>query len=204
MKGLLLLSGGIDSPVAGRLMLDKGASLAAVHFGNELYAGKEPERKVRELARIIGINDIVIVDLSLQLGKIAKQCDHHKYFIIQKRLMYRVAERLAQQLGCSFLVTGESLAQVSSQTAQNLSVIDAAVGMPVLRPLIGFDKQEIIALAKKFGTYDASKGPETCDALGPRKPSTRAKLEVILDEEKKIDVAGMVEGALAAKMTVKA
>jgi thiamine biosynthesis protein ThiI len=113
-------------------------------------------------------------------------------------MMVRVAEAVARRDGYSFLVTGENLGQVSSQTLQNLTVIDNAAGIPVLRPLLGFDKQEIISVAKTLGTYETSKGPEICDALGPDKPSTGATLPEILQEETNLDGEELVKKVVSA------
>jgi len=99
---------------------------------------------------------------------------------------------------CAFICTGDSLAQVSSQTMKNLEVVDAVTPMPVLRPLIGYDKEEIILLAKEIGTFDLSKGPEMCDILGPKHPATKARLEHVMEEEKKINVAALVDNAVAS------
>ncbi len=185
-KGLLLLSGGFDSPVAGWMMKQKGAKLSAIHFSSELVTDRSPEEKSKRAAEILGIQNLIVVDISGELLEISKKCDHKLYFVLMKRLMYRLAEKIAEKEGCDFLVTGENLGQVSSQTLDNLIVIDKSVKMPVIRPLIGFDKQEIIDLAKQIGTYEISKGPEHCDALGPEHPYTKTTLEEVLIEESKI------------------
>lgn len=185
-KGLLLLSGGFDSPVAGRLMQEQGVEVLAIHFSSKLITDIESEKKARKLAGILDFKKIFVIDISEPLLKIAKTCEHKYYFVLMKRLMYRLAEKRAKKEKCGFLITGENLAQVSSQTLQNLSVIDKASTIPVMRPLLGLDKEEIINIAKEIGTYETSCGPEHCDALGPAHPATRATESAILFEEGKL------------------
>ena len=110
--------------------------------------------------------------------------------------MYRISEALAKEQKCDFIVTGESLAQVSSQTLANLAAISQAIKFPVARPLLGFEKEETIKIAEQIGTFEISKGPELCDVLGPKHPVTKARLHRVLEEEKNLDVGKMVEDAL--------
>mgnify|MGYP001615065890 CR=1 FL=1 len=196
MRGLLLLSGGFDSPVAGYLLQKQGVEILAVHFSSKLVTDEESEKKSRKLAEQLDFKKILVFDISSQLIKFSKECNHKLYFVLMKRLMYKIAEKIAKKEKCDFLVTGENLAQVSSQTLQNLSVIDKSVKIPVMRPLLGFDKQEIINTAKKIGTYETSCGPEHCDALGPQKPITQAKLEDVLEAEEKINIKELVSNIL--------
>ena len=186
MKGLLLLSGGFDSPVAGQVMKKAGVTIVALHFSNEPFVGKEPEAKARELAQKLQFEKFLSVDLSSGFAAIAQKCTRKYYFVLSKRLMFRKAETIAKKEGCSFLITGENLGQVSSQTLSNLHVIDAAVSIPVVRPLIGFDKEEIIARCRALGVYELASGKECCDALGPDHPCTVSSEEIILEEEKKL------------------
>ncbi|MBI2675909.1 MAG: 7-cyano-7-deazaguanine synthase [Candidatus Aenigmarchaeota archaeon] len=192
-KALLLLSGGIDSPVAGWMMKRKTYDIEAIHFSYEPLTDGLPEEKSRRICEILGIKKIIVIRISKQLKEISEKINRKYYFVIQKRLMYRIAERVAKKLGCSFLLTGESLGQVSSQTLQNLAVIDQATRMVVLRPLICFDKDEIVEKAREIGTYEISIGKEYCDVLGPEKPSTQARIEIILEEEKKANVERLTE-----------
>ena len=192
-KGLLLLSGGFDSPVAGHLMKEQGVDIDAIHCSLEPITDDAAEKKCMELARIVGLRKMYVAKVGNAFTKIAAVCSHRFYFVLSKRLMVRVAEAVARRDGYGFLVTGENLGQVSSQTLQNLTVIDNAARIPVLRPLLGFDKQEIISVAKKLGTYETSKGPEICDALGPDKPSTAATLPEILQEEANLNGENLVE-----------
>lgn len=182
MKGLLLLSGGFDSPVAGLLLKGK-MDLEAVHFSFEPLTSGEPEEKSRTLAKQMGIERFFAINIAKEIQAIATKCERRYYFILMKRLMYRLAASLATERGCEVLVTGESVGQVSSQTLENLRTIDEAIEMPVLRPLIAMDKQEIIERAKAARTFEISKGKEMCDVLGPDKPSTQAKPHQIQHQE---------------------
>src|SRR3989338_1452093 len=197
-KALLLLSGGFDSPVAGLLMREKGLGLEAVHFSSEIVTGKESTEKAKRLAKFLGLEKLFVCDISEPLIEFSRKCRHEYYFVLMKRLMYRIAERIAEREQCGFLATGENLGQVSSQTIENLYCIDASTKMQVLRPLIGFDKNEIIELAKKLGTHDTSIGVEHCDALGPTHPITKARLQDVLREEEKVPAQEFVEKALAS------
>ncbi len=196
MKGLLLLSGGFDSPVAGYLMKKQGVEILAVHFSSKFITDEESEKKSRVLAEKLGFK-FFVVDISQQLIRLSKECNHRLYFVLMKRLMYKISEKMAGKQDCDFLITGENLAQVSSQTLQNLSVIDKSVSLPVMRPLLGLDKQEIIDIAKEIDTYNISCGPEHCDALGPSKPITRAKIEEVLEAENEINIKDIVDNVLS-------
>ena len=192
-KALLLLSGGFDSPVAAYLMQKKGFEVIAIHFSNNMFTDSEPENKCKVLAEKLGIKKLFVIDLSEALLKISKECEHRHYFVLMKRLFYRIAEKIAEKEACPYLLTGENLGQVSSQTLDNLIVLDKSVKIEILRPLLGFDKKEIIAIAREIGTYETSKGPEHCDILGPEHPSTSVDLKKIEDEEKKLDMGKIVE-----------
>lgn len=196
MKGLLLLSGGIDSPVAGYRMQQLGVDLIAVHFSSEPFTTNEAERKSCVLAEKLGIPTLYVVLHGSCYSLLVKHCTHKYYYILMRRLMLRTAEALAQQEQCDFLVTGENLGQVASQTLSNMATITEAVRIPVLRPLLCNDKQETIALARKIGTYDLSKGPEFCCVLGPKHPATQSTIDVIHTEESSLDICGMIEQSI--------
>ena len=196
-KALLLLSGGIDSPVAGHLMAGRGLDVLAVHFSLEPITDDAAAVKSRKLAEKLGLSRLFIVTVGAAFAEIANACDRRLYFVISKRLMVRIAEGIARREGCAYLVTGESLGQVSSQTLQNLRAIDAAAAMVVLRPLIGFDKEETVRVAREIGTYEISEGPEICDLLGPAHPATRASLQQVLAEETNLDIDRLVREGLA-------
>ena len=196
-KALLLLSGGIDSPVAGHLIARQGLEVLAVHFSLEPITDDAAAVKSRKLAEKLGLSRLFIVTVGAAFAEIANACDRRLYFVISKRLMVRIAEGIARREGCVYLVTGESLGQVSSQTLQNLRAIDAASTMVVLRPLIGFDKEETVRVAREIGTYEISEGPEICDLLGPAHPATRASLQQVLAEEANLDIDRLVREGLA-------
>lgn len=196
VRGVLLLSGGFDSPVAGHLMARQGLDLIASHFSLEPITDDAAAVKSRKLSDILGIRSLYVVRVGEAFAEMAQKCERRFYFVLTKRLMVRLADRIAEREGADILVTGENLGQVSSQTLANLRVIDAVARRPVLRPLIGFDKQEIIDRAKAIGTYEVSKGPEICDLLGPPAPATQARLEQVLAEEAKVDVEALCASTL--------
>lgn len=201
-KGLLLLSGGFDSPVAGSLLKAKGIEVLALHFSYEPVTDDASVHKAARLAAHLGIPRLFVVRAGEGFKEVVRLCRHKLYFVITKRLMMRVASEVAEREDCRYLITGESLGQVSSQTLRNLSVIDRASMVPVLRPLIGFDKQEIIDRARAIGTYEISVGPELCDILGPKHPATQARLEDVEREEERLDMARIVAGMLATRQPV--
>jgi thiamine biosynthesis protein ThiI len=198
-RGLVLLSGGFDSPVATRMMLDRGWSLEAVHYSLEPATDDATVRKARVLCRVLGIRDLHVVPCGKTFALVAERADPRYYFVVSKRLMLRIAEEIARQRGLSALVTGESLGQVSSQTLQNLAAIDVVANLPVLRPLIGFDKQEIVDRARAQGTYEISMGPEVCDMFGPAYPATRSTVERADSEEKRAGTEELVRLALGSR-----
>ena len=201
--GLLLLSGGFDSPVAGHLMQTvQHMDVAAVHFSLEPVTDDASVRKAAKLAKHLGLQRLYVVRSGEAFKVLVKRCHHRLYFVLSKRLMMRVASELAKREGYQFLITGESLGQVSSQTLPNMACIDKAAAVPVLRPLIGFDKQEIIDRAKAIGTYEISVGPELCDVLGPEHPATAARLEDVLAEETRVDIPALVASVLATLAVV--
>ena len=191
-KGVLLLSGGFDSPVAGDLMARQGLDLVAAHFSLEPITDEAAAIKARTLCGILGIPSLYVVRVGTAFAEVAQAAKRRFYFVLTKRLMVRLADALADRERADVLVTGENLGQVSSQTLASLRVIDAVARRPVLRPLIGFDKQEVVDRAREIGTYEVSKGPEICDLLGPSRPSTHARMDQILGEEVKLDPERLV------------
>jgi thiamine biosynthesis protein ThiI len=206
-KGVLLLSGGFDSPVAGHLMVGQGLDVVAVHFSLEPITDDAAAVKARTLCRILRLPVLYVVRVGDAFAEIAHIADRRFYFVLTKRLMVRLADAVADWEGAQVLVTGDNLGQVSSQTLASLRAIDAVARHPIVRPLIGFDKQEIMERARAIGTYDVSKGPEICDLLGPPRPATHSRIEQILVEEAKLDVAALaarcLEGVVPEKFKVE-
>lgn len=180
MKAVLLLSGGIDSPVAGRMLQEQGVDLVPLHCSFEPVTDDASVHKAQALAAGLGLPTLFVAKAGEALARIPHDREAHRfYFILQKRLFYRLADRLADQVGAQAIATGENLGQVSSQTLRNLRTIEAAARRPVLRPLLGLDKNDIIAYAKRWGSFDTSVGPELCDILGPQKPATVSEPDVV-------------------------
>ena len=202
MNLLLLLSGGFDSPVAGKLLIDRGVTVHALHYSSVPLTSTTSEEKSEHLARLIGCASFTIINISDLLIAIKEHCREEHYFIHMKRFMLSIAERYAKDISCTALITGDSIGQVGSQTLPNIVVITSATTFPILRPLLGKNKKEIIALAEKYGTFETSKGPETCDTLGPRHPATKAKQHIIIAEEKQLGKEQLIEEALKTKRVV--
>ena len=191
MNGIVLLSGGIDSPVAAHLIKDK-MQLSLLYFDNSPFTGKASLERVKLIAKKLSFKELLVAEHGPHLTEFMKNCDKKYICVMCRRMMLRVAEAVAKKQGAEALVTGESLAQVASQTLENLYVEAQAVQIPIIRPLIGFDKNETIRISKEIGTYDISIMPMMyCSAL-PKKPSTQARLEKILEEEQKVDIKELV------------
>lgn len=202
-KGLLLLSGGIDSPVAGFLMAKRGVEISGVHFHSYPFTSQRAEDKVKKLAEILSIYTGRIKLYSINILKIQKElnakCPEDEMTILSRRFMMRIAEKIALDNDIDALITGESLGQVASQTIKGLSVTNAAVDMPILRPLIGLDKVEIIEIAKEIETYETSILPydDCCTLFLPKHPVTKPRLVDIEKSEEAIDVEKLIEEAIA-------
>jgi thiamine biosynthesis protein ThiI len=193
MKGLLLISGGFDSPVAGHLMREKNVELTALHFSGQPFVNESAEKKAIKLAKLIGCKKLIIFPFGKIQAEVVNRCRHKYYFIITKRIMFEVAEKIAKTENCDFLITGDNLGQVGSQTLKNMAVINDKVEIKILQPLLSYDKQEIIDKAHEIGTHDASVGPEMCSALGPKHPATGAKKEKIEKEELRLDLTSLLK-----------
>ena len=200
MKILALISGGIDSPVAAYMMLKKGIDVSYVHFDNQPFTDERPREKALMLAKHLkkfgGGNEFFVVNHGLTQAEILRNVSRKSTCIFCRRFMYRIAERIAEKIDAQAIVTGENLGQVASQTIYNLKAESQAVIIPVIRPLIGFDKTEIVDIAKKIGTYEISILRGLCCTITPRYPETRAKLERVLEEESNLDVEGIIEDRL--------
>ncbi len=201
-KACLLLSGGIDSPVAGYMIGKRGVSICAVHFYSYPYTSERAKEKVLELASLVsrftGPMKVMVVPFTDIQLEIHQKCRDELGTVLLRRSMMRIADRLARKNGCSALVTGESVGQVASQTMQAIYCTDAAASMPVYRPLIGMDKMEVVAIAQKIGTFETSILPyeDCCTVFTPKHPKTRPMLSEIEEEEKRVDLAPMEDKAI--------
>ena len=201
-RGMLLLSGGIDSPVAGYMMAKRGVKIEAVHFESFPYTSERAREKVLELASLLtryagGIN-VHVVSLTHIQELLAKNCNEDYFTLLLRRYMMTIADRIAKNCGCGALITGESLGQVASQTMMALGVTDAAASLPVFRPCIGMDKAEIVKIAESIGTFETSIQPyeDCCTVFTPRHPRTRPELQKVLAEEQKLDFEALVNEAI--------
>ncbi|MBR0599503.1 tRNA uracil 4-sulfurtransferase ThiI [Sinanaerobacter chloroacetimidivorans] len=207
-KGMILLSGGIDSPVAAWMMAKRGMLIEAVHFHSYPYTSERAQEKVVDLAKIVAgycsrfkmhtINLLPIQELIVQ------NCPEEETTILVRRFMMKIAEKVARETDCCMLITGENLGQVASQTAEALVVTDHSVQIPVMRPLIALDKVDIMDIAKNIGTYETSILPyeDCCTVFLPKHPTTKPKLEKILESESRLDVEQLVNEAVASKETI--
>lgn len=203
-KGLLLISGGIDSPVAGYMMAKRGMKVDCLHFHSYPYTNEQAKEKVADLAKILSgytqgtrLNVVSVTHIQEQIHE---KCAPELMITLLRRFMYRIAERYAKKIGAQCLITGESLGQVASQTIEGMTSSNAVVeSMPVLRPLVGFDKNEIIEKSVQIGAYETSILPfeDCCTVFLPDFPAIRPKLSFILSEETKLDVEGLIEEAFS-------
>lgn len=199
----VLMSGGIDSPVAAYVMAKRGLTLDAIHFESPPYTSERAKQKVIKLTEIVGRYCgrmyLHVVPFTEIQEEIKKNCPEELFTIIMRRLMMRVAEKIANTTGSSALITGESLAQVASQTIQALACTEAVVDMPVLRPLIGMDKSEIIAVSQKIDTFETSILPyeDCCTVFTPRHPKTKPSLEEVALAEAVLPIDELVEKAVS-------
>ena len=198
----LLLSGGIDSPVAGWMIAKRGVQINAVHYHSYPYTSDRAKEKVLDLARKLsfsccGIKVYIVPFTEIQM-QIHEKCPEEYTTLIMRRYMMRIAERIARDTESEALITGESIGQVASQTMTALGTTDAVVQMPVFRPLIGFDKSEIIETARKIGTLEISEQPfeDCCTVFTPRHPATHPKMEKILEGESKLEEEELIQRAL--------
>ncbi len=201
-RAVLLLSGGIDSPVAGYMMAKRGVELIAIHFHSFPHTGEKAKQKVislcRELSRYCGRIELNMINLIEIQTAIRDHCDERFLTLIMRRFMAKLAERVAGEYRAEALVTGESLGQVASQTMRALAATEEAVTMPVFRPLIGMDKSEIVDIALKIGTYDISAQPyeDCCTLFVPRHPATKPKLFEVKAEESALDIQALLDKAM--------
>ena len=208
-KGLSLLSGGIDSPVATWMMAKRGMMIEAVHFHSFPYTSQRAREKVEDLARLIAVYcgrfRMHVINLLPIQEQIVQNCPEEETTILVRRFMMRIAEKIAKANGCGMLITGENLGQVASQTAESLIVTDASVSMPVMRPLIAMDKVDIMDKAQEIGTYETSIQPyeDCCTVFLPKHPVTKPKLDRILASESRLDCEALIDAAVAADEIVE-
>lgn len=206
-KGLLLLSGGIDSPVAGQMMAKRGMKVDCLHFHSYPYTNEQAKEKVKDLAKILSAytqgTKLHVVSVTHIQEAIHEKCAPELMITLLRRFMYRIAEHYAKKIGAQCLITGESLGQVASQTIEGITSSNAVVSLPVLRPLIGFDKNEIIERSVKMGAFNTSILPfeDCCTVFLPDFPAIRPKLSRIEEEEKKLDVKGLLNEAISTLET---
>ncbi len=204
-KALLLLSGGIDSPVAGHMICRRGVKLEVIHFESFPYTSERALEKVKDLARILARYNGAVCFHTVSVTEIQealiKNCDEDYFTILLRRFMMRISEAVARERECAALVTGESVGQVASQTIQALSVTNGTVSIPVFRPCIGLDKEEIIQRAREIDTFETSVLPfeDCCTVFTPRHPKTKPTLENVLKEEERVNVEALVNDALSTR-----
>jgi len=207
-KAAILLSGGIDSPVAGFMMAKRGIQLEAIHFYSYPYTSLQAKQKVIDLTKIMSeycgnfrLHIVPFTEIQLQINK---ECPLDQSTIIMRVFMMQIANRIAIKSSCEAIITGECLAQVASQTLQALSITNAASPLPVLRPLIGMDKEEIVNIARKIGTFETSILPfeDCCTVFTPKHPVTKPKLEKIMLSQAKLDVENLIEKAINGVETI--
>lgn len=200
--GMLLISGGIDSPVAGYMMMKRGMKLNFIHYHSYPYTGEAAKQKVIDLTKIIsdynGGANLYVVSFTHIQEEIHKKCPEDLMITMMRRFMMRIAERLAIKLGDQAIITGESLGQVASQTIESMTSSNSVVSMPVLRPLIAYDKLDIIEVARKIDTYDTSILPyeDCCTVFLPKFPAIKPKPDRILKAEARLDVESLINTAM--------
>ena len=208
-RGLLLLSGGIDSPVAGYMMAKRGVTIEALHFESFPYTSERAKEKVLELAKLLCEYTtrirVHVISLTRIQEEIRDKCDEDYFTLLLRRFMMTLAEKVARRNNCGALITGESLGQVASQTMRAIAVTDSVVNMPVFRPCIGLDKEEIVEIARKIGTFETSILPyeDCCTVFTPRHPRTKPTRAQVEKAEAKLDRPALIERALANTELVK-
>lgn len=208
-KALLLLSGGIDSPVAGWMIAKRGVEVDAIHFYSYPYTSERAKEKVIDLTKIlasycgkVNLHVVPFTDIQLQINE---KCPAELNTIIMRRVMMVISEKIAEKIGALALITGESVGQVASQTMHSLVVTNAAVKLPVFRPLIGMDKNEVIEIARKIETFETSILPyeDCCTVFVAKHPNTKPKLEKVLEFESRLDIEDLIEIAISNTELIK-
>lgn len=208
-KGLLLLSGGIDSPVAGHMIAKRGMDIDAVYFESPPYTSEAAKQKVISLATKLSdycgriyLHSVSVTEIQETL---VKNCEERLFTLLLRRFMMRIASRIAASIGSACLITGESIGQVASQTVASLTVTNAVSTLPVFRPCCGLDKEEIVVRAREIGTFDISILPyeDCCTVFTPKHPNVNPTVVMLEAEEAKIDVEGLISRALATDEFIK-
>ena len=206
-KGLLLLSGGIDSPVAGWMMAKRGVRLEALYFESMPYTSEQARQKVLDLAALVarwsGSMQVHIISLTDIQEKLVKACDEEYFTLLLRRYMMELSNRVAEKFSCEALITGESLGQVASQTMQALGVTNAMARYPVFRPLIGMDKDEIVQISRRIDTFETSILPyeDCCTVFTPRHPKTKPVLALVEEQERKLPFEQLCDEAMETLQT---
>ncbi len=201
-RAALLVSGGIDSPVAGWMMAKRGLNIVGIHFASPPYTSPRAEKKVhtlcRKVAKYCGHIPLYVVPFTRIQEEIKDKCPEDLFTLIMRRFMMRCAEILAVKEDCGALITGESVGQVASQTMQAIACTDAVPNLPVFRPLIGMDKDEVVAISRKIDTFETSILPfeDCCTVFTPKHPKTKPKLYMLEDAEKALDIEALVKDAI--------
>ncbi|MBE7054259.1 MAG: tRNA 4-thiouridine(8) synthase ThiI [Ruminococcaceae bacterium] len=207
-KAMLLLSGGIDSPAAGYMIAKRGVRLEAVHFFSYPYTSERAKDKVLKLASIVArysgdmkVHIVPFTDIQLE---IRDKCPEEHLTLVMRRFMMQIAERIAKNNNCKALITGESIGQVASQTMEALNVTNDAVDMLVLRPFVGMDKEEIVEISQKIDAFETSILPyeDCCTVFTPRHPSTKPKIEKVIESQNLLDVERLINEAVEGTETV--
>ena len=204
-----LLSGGIDSPVSSYMIAKRGVQLELLHFASPPYTSEQAREKVLQLAQELtawcGRLTVHVVPFTEIQEEIRRKCPEDHFTLIMRRFMMRLGDKLAHELACKAIVTGESLGQVASQTIQALVVSDDVATLPVLRPLIGMDKEEIVRIARHVGTFDTSILPyeDCCTVFTPRHPKTKPDLEQVREYEAALDIDALCDRALAGREMIR-
>lgn len=202
-RAALLISGGIDSPVAGYMMAKRGLDLAAIHFASPPYTSQRAEQKVHSLlqkvAEYSGRITLFVVPFTEIQEQIKDNCPEELFTIVMRRMMIRVSQLIAADQNCGALVTGESVGQVASQTMPAIACTEAVCNIPVFRPLIGMDKDEVVIISRKIETFDISILPyeDCCTVFTPKHPRTRPTIAMLEEAEKALDIEPLIERALA-------
>ena len=208
-KAAIMISGGIDSPVAAYMMAKRGIQLTGIHFASPPYTSERAEQKVitlmEKVSRYAGNMKLHIIPFTRIQEEIQKNCPEEYFTIIMRRFMMRLAQWVARDNDCGALITGESLGQVASQTIPAMAVVDCLAHMPVFRPLIGMDKEEIVVISRKIDTFETSIQPyeDCCTVFTPRHPNTRPKRRLVEEAESVLDVEALMKDALEGIRTLK-